>query len=148
MMNTPRTKTDRSTQVASRFPPAFVAMSGVVVIAAGCGTMRMEIAMDGPMQIQGPMMRYEGVYISDVIFDRVMPGETSVAMTLALFGEPSEQHVLPDGTEIWKWIYREHGIDTSIASVINNSDKESPSLPQVITFVEIRDEVIVGKWRS
>lgn len=132
----------------SRFSITGMCLSTALIAATGCGTMRMEMAFDGPIQLQGPMMRYEGVFISDSIYERVQPGDTGDAMVLALFGEPQERHVLPEGDEIWKWLYREHGIDTSIASVINNADEESPSLPQMITFVRIRDGVVVEKWRS
>lgn len=65
---------------------------------------------------------------------------------IALLGEPTTISELDDGTEVWKWAYRERGFNTSVVNVLGDDDK--PTLPQVLTFVRMRDRTVIEKWRG
>jgi hypothetical protein len=54
--------------------------------------------------------------------------------------------MLDDGTAVWKWVYRENGFNTSILQVTGAGD--SPTLPQVLTFIRMRDGTVIDKWRG
>ena len=127
-------------------------MRCVVLLAAswtvvGCSTdstLRMHV--EEPIRVEGPMMVFEGHYISDPLFERIKLNETTADWVLALFGEPTSQATLDDGTEVWKWIYREQGFNTSILQLMGSEDE--PTLPQMLTFVRMRNGTVIDKWRG
>ena len=66
-----------------RLPGAAIALVGVTALS-GCNTsepLRMEAAFELKgsitMQIQGPVVRYEGTFISEALFEMVKESETS-----------------------------------------------------------------------
>lgn len=124
---------------------------GSCVALSGCARemgMKMEMQMSGELQMKGPSVVFEGMYISDALYERVTPGDTTDRMVTALFGPPAHTYPLADGTVIWKWIYREHGFDTTMFTVVGKGDENSPSQPQQITFVRFRNGIAVEKWRD
>lgn len=112
----------------------------------GCGEMNMRVGMTSPIRIEGPMIVYEGSYISDELFERIEPGKTTEDWVIALLGEPTSRFTLDDGSEVWKWVYREQGYNTSILKL--TGDEESPTLPQVLTFVRMDGNTVIEKWRG
>ena len=112
--------------------------------------MTMKLQVEGPLrlQMQGPMIYFEGLYISDDLFARVVPGQTTEQMTAALFGPAAETYPQPDGTVIWKWIYREHGFDTTMFTLMGDDEETTPTQPQQITFVRFRNGIAIEKWRG
>jgi hypothetical protein len=102
--------------------------------------------VEEPIRVEGPMMVFEGHYISDELFERIKLNETTSDWVLALLGDPTSQTTLDDGTEVWKWIYREQGINTSILQLTSSDD--APTLPQMLTFVRLREGTVIDKWRG
>jgi len=101
--------------------------------------------LDGPVRLEGPMMVFEGYYISDDLYERVKPNDAMDWVT-ALWGEPTTKSALADGTEVWKWVYREQGFNSSIVQMTKS--KDAPTLPQALTFLRVRDNVVIDKWRG
>lgn len=127
-------------------------ISGGALLAlcvTGCSndlTMRMRI--EEPIRVEGPMMIFEGHYISGQLFERIKVNETTREWVIVLLGEPTECHTLDDGTEVWKWFYREQGFNTSVLTLLGGEEEGAPSLPQMLTFVRLRDGVVIEKWRG
>lgn len=115
------------------------------------GDVATTLKMDGPMQIQmlmqGPTVKYEGVYISERLLERVKVDETGTDWLLAVFGEPTDKAPLRDGSEIWKWSYRPLEQTASVVSVFGGS-KEEPALQPSTSFVRVQNGVVVEKWRD
>jgi hypothetical protein len=135
----------------------------VCVLVSACGdskmtmdtTMKGDLAtslkLEGPvqiqMQMQGPTVKYEGVYISDKLLERVKVGETGTDWLVAVMGEPTGKGPLRDGGEIWKWSYRPLEQTASVVSVFGAS-KDEPALQPSTAFVRVKDGVVVEKWRD
>lgn len=122
------------------------------VLALACASeldTTMRVRMEEPirMEMHGPAVIVEGRFISDEIFDRLALNEHATDWAIALFGNPTEIHPLDDGTEVWTWLYRERGMDTSMLS-LTGKDKDEPARPQILTFVRFRDGVAIDKWRG
>jgi len=116
------------------------------------GELQTTLKLDGPMtiqmQMQGPTVKYDGVYISEKLFDRVKVGETRADWLLAVFGEPTGKGPLENGDEIWKWAYRPLEQTTSVLSVFGGGTKDEPSLQPATAFVRLKDGAVVEKWRD
>ena len=116
------------------------------------GELQTTLKLDGPMtiqlQVQGPTVKYDGVYISDKLLDRVKLGETRADWLLAVFGEPTGRGPLADGEEIWKWAYRPLEQIGSAVSVFGGGSKTEPSLQPSTAFVRLRGGAVVEKWRD
>lgn len=125
------------------------------VLASGCGnsSMRLDgdlkttLAFAEPIQIQlrGPTIQYEGVYVSEKILERVEPGKTRTDWLLAVLGEPTSRSPLEDGSEIWKWCYRPVEQEASFVQIMGGGDGE-PSLHPVSSYVHVRNGVAIEKW--
>ncbi len=150
----------RAAQDIARSSPTRLACLGLapllVAALAGCGESRMTmdstLRLDGPMQIQmemrGPTIRYEGVYISDKLLERVDVGKTTTDWLIAVFGEPTHKATLRDSTEIWKWSYRPLEQEGSVVSVFGGGSKDEPKQQPSTAFVRIRAELVIEKWRD
>ncbi len=116
------------------------------------GDLNGSLRLDGPVQIQmemrGPTVRYDGVYISDKLLERVEVGKTTTDWLLAVFGEPTGKATLRDSTEIWKWAYRPLEQEGSVISVFSGGTKDEPKLQPSTAFLRIRADLVIEKWRD
>lgn len=131
-----------------------VAPLGLFAVAlAGCDTsepLRMEAAFElkGPitMQIQGPVVRYEGTFVSEALFEQVVESETSRSWVLAAFGEPDRRSPLEDGSELMVWSYRLSEVEGSGLNIVDFGGENQPE--QVTTILHIASGVVIHKWRG
>ncbi len=126
------------------------AAAAIGLLATACSSMKMEfdgaMRLEGPIRIVGPVVEFEGVYISQALLDRVETGKTTVDWVVAAFGEPTDVGRLDDGSEIWKWSYKPIGEQGAMVRVL--SDEKSAGETHVTAFVHIRNGVVVEKWRG
>ena len=145
----------------------FSAIAGLSVLAAGCsdkpitmngnlsgkldGAVATTVKLEGPMQIQmqmqGPTIRYEGTNISDELPAEVKEGKTTDDWVPAVMGEPNARAELRDGTQIWRWTYRPVEQQGSVVEFFSKSEKEPKPATRTV-FVQMRDGVVVRKWRG
>lgn len=120
------------------------------LMLCGCGETRLVMAEPIVMKVemQGPTIEYEGVYISDTLLGRVKPGETGSDWVLAVFGEPTGKMTLRDGSEIWKWNYRPLEEKAALFSVFGGGSKDTPTPQPATAFVKIKHDVVVEAWRG
>lgn len=113
------------------------------------GTITTVLRLEGPlqMQLQGPVVRYEGVSISEELFDRVAPGETTDDWLLAVLGEPTGRATLRDGTEIWRWTYRPVEQSGSVIALLGSGD-QGPVFATRAVFVRLRGGSVIEKWKG
>lgn len=115
------------------------------------GRVETVLKLEGPvtmnMQMQGPTIEYEGVHISDALLERVETGETTEDWVLAVLGEPTSKATLKDGSEIWKWSYKPTAQQASLLSLWGGTEKE-PRLQPSTAYLQLRDGVVVEKWRD
>ncbi len=111
-------------------------------------TMRIEGPIQVQMQMQGPSVKYSGVYISEDLLKRVELKQTRYDWLLAVFGEPTNRAELADKSEIWKWAYVPVEQETSFVTVFSGGGKDEPKIQTATTFVHLRDGVAVDKWRD
>jgi hypothetical protein len=115
------------------------------------GDMKAGLSVEGPiqisMQLQGPTIKYEGTYISDELFEVVKTGKTTDDWILAVFGEPTAQAALKDGTSIWRWTYRPTMQEAAVIEVFAD-EKKQPKLATRTVFVQLREGVVIEKWKG
>jgi outer membrane protein assembly factor BamE (lipoprotein component of BamABCDE complex) len=87
-----------------------------------------------------------GKYVSDRTWRQIDEGETSAAWVEATLGEPTERKRMDDGTEIWRWNYTEH--QSSSGHVFLLFDGSSSKERQSAAIIELKDGVVVKKWRA
>lgn len=114
-----------------------------------CGETRLVMAEPIRMQIEmaGPSVEYEGVYVSNDLLERVKIKETGSDWLLAVFGEPTGQYPLRDGTEIWRWSYKPLESKAAMVSVFGGS-KDQPTPEPATAFVRIQNGIVIEKWRG
>ena len=124
-----------------------------VLGVVGCDTsepLRMEAAFElkGPiqMQIQGPVVRYEGTFVSEALFGEIVEGETSESWALAAFGEPDRRSDLEDGSALLVWSYRLSEVEGSGLNIVDLGGEPQPA--QVTTILHIAGGVVIHKWRG
>lgn len=134
-------------------PIALTPLGLCVMALAGCDTsepLRMEAAFElkGPimMQIQGPVVRYEGTFVSEALFDQVVESETSRSWVLAAFGEPDRRSPLEDGSELLVWSYRLSAVEGSGLNIVDFGGENRPE--QVTTILHVANGVVIHKWRG
>jgi outer membrane protein assembly factor BamE (lipoprotein component of BamABCDE complex) len=91
--------------------------------------------------------KVEGNYVAPATFDQIEPGKTTAAWVKSTLGEPTEKTKVEGGAnEIWKWRYTERKESQGAIFLIfgGNNVKERPQT----AFVEIKDGVVVNKWRT
>lgn len=127
---------------------------------AGCGdtrmtmdgdmTMRGELALKGPirMELSGPSITYSGTYVSETLFGHIETGKTRGEWILAVLGDPDARTGLSDGTEIWRWSYQPNREQLAAVTVWSSGGKEEPRVRQSITFLQLRDGIVIDKWRD
>lgn len=113
------------------------------------GDMVATLKLDGPiqMQLQGPSVKYDGVFVSEKLLERVKLGETRTDWLRAVLGEPTAKAPLDDGSEIWKWSYRPLEQQGSLFSVFGGS-KDEPVPQPTTSFLRIKDGIVIEKWRD
>lgn len=115
------------------------------------GAMKIEGPIEITMRIDGPSVEYNGVYISETLLERVTLNETRADWLLAVLGEPTGQHTLDDGSEIWKWAYvpvrQKSGSMITFLSW-GEGGKNEPKIQTSTTFAHLRDGIVVEKWRD
>jgi len=87
-----------------------------------------------------------GKYVSDRTWRQIDEGATSAAWVEATLGEPSERKRMDDGTEIWRWNYTEH--KSSSGHIFLLFDGSSSKERQSAAIIELKDGVVVKKWRA
>lgn len=112
------------------------------------GVMRIDGPIQMQVQMQGPRVEYSGVYISEALFERVEVGETTSDWVLAVFGEPTGQASLNDGTEIWKWAYIPLFEEKPLMALLNTGGEDEPTVTQSTTFLHLRSSLVIDKWRD
>lgn len=86
-----------------------------------------------------------GNYVPESTFDQIQVGQTKAGWVRATLGAPSEITPAED-SEIWKWTYTEHRSSSGhIFLLFDGSDQKTKAHS---AFVEIKDNVVVRKWRS
>jgi len=86
-----------------------------------------------------------GTYVSENTFDQIKPGETTAGWVLATLGEPSSKSSA-EGRVIWKYAYTERRDSGGAIFLIFGSSKTTET--EHTAFVELKDGVVVNKWRS
>lgn len=89
--------------------------------------------------------QYSGKYISQQTLDQVSPGKTK-EFVLAVLGEPSTKTPLSDGTEIWKWRYR--NTKRSSGSVLFVFNGDSTTETETATYVLFNADLVTETWRD
>jgi len=88
-----------------------------------------------------------GNYVADSTFSKIEPGKTTAGWVQATLGEPnSKDKVAADNSEVWKYTYTEKKNSEGAVFLIfgGSSSKETTGH----AFVEIKDGVVVNKWRG
>ena len=93
----------------------------------------------------GSHSEQSGKYISQQTFEQVTPG-TSKEFVLAVWGEPTTKTPLSDGTEIWKWRYRQ--TKKSSGSVLFVFNGDSTTETETATDVLFKGDVVSQAWRD
>ncbi len=108
--------------------------------------------LDGPVEITmnmtGPSTKYTGTYVSEKLLERVRLNSTRADWLVAVFGEPDVQAKLDDGTEIWRWSYLPLEQQGAIVDVFSTGGKDEPTVKQSVTVIQLRDGVVIDKWRD
>ena len=88
-----------------------------------------------------------GNYVADSTFSKIEPGKTTAGWVQATLGEPdSKEKVKDSDSEIWKWSYTEKKESSgAVFLIFGGSDKKETTGR---AFVEIKDGVVVNKWRG
>jgi outer membrane protein assembly factor BamE (lipoprotein component of BamABCDE complex) len=86
-----------------------------------------------------------GKFVSPDTVQRLEPGKGADYVT-ALLGEPSSKQALSDGTEIWKWSYRERKTSSGAVFLIVDSDQTTEV--ERATYVELKDSKVVRAWQD
>lgn len=126
-------------------------MDGNVTMAGKMdGNLNGSMRLEGPIQIQmaGPSVTYEGTYVSQPMFDRVKVGVTTGEWLLAVFGPTSAQTPLSTGTELWRWTCQPASEQISFLTVLSVGGDKEPSMRRSLAIVELRDGVVIDKWRE
>lgn len=86
-----------------------------------------------------------GKYISTETVQRIEPGKPA-EYVVAVLGEPSSRQSLADGTEIWKWTYRERKQSSGAVFLVVDSDSTTET--ERATYVELQHGVVIRAWQD
>jgi outer membrane protein assembly factor BamE (lipoprotein component of BamABCDE complex) len=88
-----------------------------------------------------------GNYVPESTFSQIEPGKTSAGWVEATLGQPSSKNkVEATDSEIWKYSYTERKDSSGAVFLLfgGHDSKETTGH----AFVEIKDGVVVHKWRG
>ena len=88
-----------------------------------------------------------GNYVPESTFSQIEPGKTSAGWVQATLGEPSSKNkVEATDSEIWKYSYTQRKDSSGAVFLLfgGHDSKETTGH----AFVEIKDGVVVHKWRG
>jgi hypothetical protein len=74
--------------------------------------------------------------------------KTRIDWVNAVFGEPTSTAKLDDGSEIWKWAYMPLELQGPLFSVWQSGGKDEPKVRESVTFLQIKDGLVLDKWRD
>lgn len=103
------------------------------------------LGLNGCVINTGSHRETSGRYIGEQTFEQVSPGK-SKEFVLAVLGEPSSKTPLSDGTEIWKWIYKQKNKSSGSVLFVFNGDSTTET--ETSTFVQFKDDVVSQAWRD
>lgn len=86
-----------------------------------------------------------GKYVSNETFKQIQPGANK-DYVVALIGEPSTKTQLADGTEIWRWTYRETKTSSGAVIFLINSDTQNES--EKSSYVQMENGVVTKAWQD
>lgn len=109
-------------------------VSGVLLSTTGC------LVMGSASQ------KRTGKYVSETTMEKISPGETTAGWVLATLGEPDQRSTLEDGSEVWRWNYTERRASNSTVFLLFAGSDEKEANGSV--FVELRDGIVINKWRA
>jgi len=93
----------------------------------------------------GSHTKRTGSYISQQTFEQVAPGKKK-EFVVAVLGEPSTKTSLSDGTEIWKWMFRQK--ETRSGSFLFVFSGDDTTETETSTYVLFKDDVVTQAWRD
>lgn len=101
--------------------------------------------LTGCLMSSSSRSKVSGNYVPREAFDQIKPGETSAAWVKATLGEPSSRDDA-DGIEVWKYHYTEEKDSSgAIFLIFAGSNRKEQ---QHVAYVEIKDGVVIKKWRA
>jgi hypothetical protein len=110
---------------------AFVSLLGI----AGC-----LISSDSSQKVSGS-------YVAESTFDKIQPGKTSAGWVKATLGEPnSKEAVESTGSEIWKYSYTQTKESSGAVFLLFSGHDTKETTGHA--YVEMKDGVVVNKWRG
>ena len=112
------------------------------------GSFRLEGPVEITMNMTGPSVKYTGTYVSEKLLERVRLNSTRADWVVAVFGTPDVLSKLDDGTEIWRWSYLPLEQQGAIVDVFSTGGKDEPAVKQSVTVIQMRDGVVIDKWRD
>jgi hypothetical protein len=88
----------------------------------------------------------EGPHVGGGTFAEIRPGNTTGEWVLAALGEPTRRATLDDGSEIWRWSATEEKSGSGSVWLLYDGHSHK----EVVTnhFVQVKDGVVVKKWRD
>lgn len=134
-----------------------LALSAGALPLAACNTskpLKLEstFKLEGPvqiqMQMQGPVVRYTGVFVSETLFEQVKPDKTSEVWLLAAFGEPDRRTPAAEGGELLVWAYRLTAVEGSGLNLLSVGEDKEKTPTNVTTIIRVAGGVVVEKWRG
>lgn len=90
--------------------------------------------------------QYSGRYVSQSSYEQIEPGCTTGEWVKAVLGPPTLEQALDDGDQIWRYEYTRWR--TRSGSVFLLFDGDNQSSNQGGTYVQVRDGIVVRKWRD
>jgi len=93
----------------------------------------------------GSHSEQSGKYVSQQSFEQISPGK-SKEFVLAVLGEPTSKTPLSDGTEIWKWRYRQTKKSSGSVLFVFNGDTTTET--DTATYVVFKGDVVSQTWRD
>ncbi len=86
-----------------------------------------------------------GTDVSAATFEQIQPGTTTAAWVRATLGDPTSVSRDAHG-EVWAWTYTEHVDSSGYVFLIFGGSNTTETTRKA--FVELRDGIVVRKWRG
>ena len=87
-----------------------------------------------------------GVDVPEGTFGQITPGQTTAGWVRATLGEPTARTAAGPGDEVWRYDYVEHVDSKGYVFLIFDGSNTTETKRQAV--VEVKDGVVVRKWRS